>query len=137
MTILFSPATCSFYASEWEREYRNANNWPKDLSPVSDEVYMYYRQQAPSGKILSSQGGSPCWAEASPPTDQEKREAAEAQQKRLRAIADAEIAWRQDAEDAGIATPEESAALAEWKKFRVLLMRVDTSEPIWPEAPAS
>ncbi|EFE1629557.1 tail fiber assembly protein, partial [Escherichia coli] len=34
----------------------------------------------------------------------------------LRAIADAEIAWRQDAVDVGIATDEETVALAEWKK---------------------
>ncbi|EMZ5628170.1 tail fiber assembly protein, partial [Enterobacter roggenkampii] len=49
----------------------------------------------------------------------------------LRLTADAEISWRQDAVDADIATAEETAALAEWKKYRVLLMRVDT-----PKAPA-
>ncbi|MEF4955483.1 tail fiber assembly protein, partial [Escherichia coli] len=38
--------------------------------------------------------------------------------------------------DAGIATEDETAALSEWKKYRVLLMRVDTSKPEWPEKPA-
>ncbi|MBJ9238943.1 tail fiber assembly protein [Citrobacter braakii] len=55
-----------------------------------------------------------------------------------RSIADAEISWRQDAVDAGIATKEETAALTEWKKYRVLLMRVDTSlapNIDWPEVP--
>ncbi|EFN0011880.1 tail fiber assembly protein, partial [Escherichia coli] len=37
----------------------------------------------------------------------------------LKAQADSEIAWRQDAVDAGIATDEETAALSEWKKYRV------------------
>ncbi|EFO3048909.1 hypothetical protein DQ140_20795 [Escherichia coli] len=53
----------------------------------------------------------------------------------LRAIADAEIAWRQDAVDVGIATEEETAVLADWKKYRVLLMRVDTAKPVWPTPP--
>ncbi|MBA8060821.1 tail fiber assembly protein, partial [Citrobacter sp. RHBSTW-00104] len=29
----------------------------------------------------------------------------------------------------------ETAALSEWKKYRVLLMRVDTSKPDWPTPP--
>ncbi|HHG0003449.1 TPA: tail fiber assembly protein, partial [Escherichia coli] len=37
---------------------------------------------------------------------------------------------------AEIATAEETAALSEWKKYRVLLMRVDTSNPVWPTPPA-
>ncbi|HAE7767435.1 TPA_asm: tail fiber assembly protein, partial [Salmonella enterica subsp. houtenae serovar 45:g,z51:-] len=41
----------------------------------------------------------------------------------------------QDAVDAGIATDEETAALADWKKYRVLLMRVDTAKPEWPTLP--
>ncbi|MDF3827799.1 MULTISPECIES: tail fiber assembly protein [unclassified Pseudocitrobacter] len=55
----------------------------------------------------------------------------------LRATADNEIEWRQDAVDAGIATEEETAALAEWKKYRVLLMRVDTADPEWPTPPTA
>ena len=50
-------------------------------------------------------------------------------------IENAEIAWRQDAVDAGISTDEETAALSEWKKYRVLLMRVDTAKPVWPTLP--
>ena len=61
--------------------------------------------------------------------------AANDQKSHLREIADPEIAWRQDAVDAGIATDEETAALIEWKKYRVLLMRVDTAKPIWPTPP--
>lgn len=62
---------------------------------------------------------------------------ANAEQKKnaLRSIADTEMAWLQDAVDAGIATEEETAALSEWKKYRVLLMRVDASNPVWPSSP--
>ncbi|WP_315707494.1 tail fiber assembly protein [Brenneria uluponensis] len=51
-----------------------------------------------------------------------------AEQKRrpLRSAADSEIAWRQDAVDSAIATEQEAAGLASWKKYRVLLMRIDT-----------
>ncbi|WP_336478359.1 tail fiber assembly protein [Escherichia coli] len=60
----------------------------------------------------------------------------EAKKSQLRSAADKEIVWRQDAVDAGIATGEESVALAEWIKYRVLLMRVDTAAPVWPTPPA-
>lgn len=65
---------------------------------------------------------------------------AEKQKTQLRALADNEITWRQDAVDEGIAKAEESSALAEWKKYRVLLMRVDTntaSDINWPASPGA
>lgn len=55
----------------------------------------------------------------------------------LRAIADDEIAWLQDAVDEG-ATDEEAALLAAWKSYRVQLMRIktDTAPDIeWPKLP--
>lgn len=74
-----------------------------------------------------------------PPTHEQLIAQAEQQKTALRQTADAEIAWRQDAVDAGIATADEAAALAEWKKYRVLLMRIDTStapDIEWPTPPA-
>ncbi|WBM69118.1 tail fiber assembly protein [Buttiauxella sp. WJP83] len=64
---------------------------------------------------------------------------AEQQKAQRRAEADSEIAWRQDAVDAGIATEAETSELPECKKYRVLLMRVDTStapDITWPVQPA-
>lgn len=46
----------------------------------------------------------------------------------------------QDAVDVGMATDAEAALLTEWKKYRVLLNRVDVSAApniTWPEAPGS
>ena len=72
-------------------------------------------------------------------SDTEREQAAKADAENMRAAlrstADAEISWRQDAVDAGIATDEETAALVEWKQYRVLLMRVDTAKPVWPTPP--
>ncbi|HFK5709886.1 TPA: tail fiber assembly protein [Enterobacter roggenkampii] len=62
---------------------------------------------------------------------------ADATKSALRAVADDEIKWRQDAVDAGIATEGEVATLAEWIKYRVFLMRVDTStapDIVWPSS---
>ena len=56
----------------------------------------------------------------------------------LRTVADEDIAWLQDAVDAGIATDEETALLASWKTYRVQLMRIDTSKAPdieWPTPP--
>lgn len=64
---------------------------------------------------------------------------AEEKKSQLRSVADSEVSWRQDAVDAGMATASEAEALAEWKKYRVLLMRVDTSNApniAWPLKPA-
>lgn len=77
----------------------------------------------------------PAWVDIPLPTYEEKIAAAEAIKLNLKANADSEIAWRQDAVDAGIATDEETDALADWKKYRVLLMRVDTAKPDWPMLP--
>jgi hypothetical protein len=66
--------------------------------------------------------------------------AADLKKTTLKSAADAEISWRQDAVDAGIATTEETTALSEWKKYRVLLMRIDTSKAPdieWPPVPVS
>ncbi|WP_161527554.1 tail fiber assembly protein, partial [Escherichia albertii] len=53
-------------------------------------------------------------------------------------VASEHIVPLQDAVDLGIATEEEISLLAEWKKYRVLLNRVDTStapDIEWPALP--
>ncbi|HDI4958045.1 TPA: tail fiber assembly protein [Salmonella enterica] len=60
---------------------------------------------------------------------------AEGTKNRLLQIASEKIAPLQDAVDLGIATDDEKAQLDEWKKYRVLVNRVDTTNPVWPEQP--
>lgn len=70
------------------------------------------------------------------PTHEEAVKSAEQTKLSLRMNADSEIAWRQDAVSGGYATEQEETDLAEWKKYRVLLMRIDTSKAPdieWPE----
>lgn len=62
---------------------------------------------------------------------------AEAQRKKLELLNQANnvIATLQDAIDLDMATEHEAESLTQWRKYRVLLNRVDTSEPVWPEVP--
>lgn len=63
---------------------------------------------------------------------------AEAKKQSLLSEATDAIAPLQDAVDLDMATDEESALLKEWKKYRVLLSRVDTStapDVEWPQKP--
>lgn len=73
-----------------------------------------------------------------PPTQEQLTEQAEAKKQRLMAESTTIIAPLEDAVDFGMATPEEATDLKEWKKYRILLSRVDTStapDIDWPVKP--
>lgn len=80
-------------------------------------------------------------AHINPPVTKEQLIAqAESKKQRLLSEAAEAIAPLQDAVDLDMATPEEEALLKEWKIYRVLLNRVDTSlgaDVVWPTPPAS
>ncbi|MGS4350673.1 tail fiber assembly protein [Enterobacter roggenkampii] len=115
----YSPGTRGFYQSAVHKEI------PDDAIEIdADEYHRLLEGQQNGLEITPGADGSPVLTE--PVIDY----VAQAQQVKnsLRLTADAEISWRQDAVDAGMATDEETAALTEWKKYRVLLMRIDTSK---------
>ncbi|HDT5219229.1 TPA: tail fiber assembly protein [Enterobacter roggenkampii] len=126
----YSPGTRGFYQSDIHMEI------PVDAIEIdADEYHRLLEGQQNGLEITPGADGSPVLTE--PVIDY----VAQAQQVKnsLRLTADAEISWRQDTVDAGIATAGETAALTEWKRYRVLLMRVDTSKApniTWPEKPA-
>ncbi|WP_171819801.1 tail fiber assembly protein, partial [Morganella morganii] len=74
-----------------------------------------------------------------PPVTKEQRiQQAEAQKQSLLAESNVAIAPLQDAVDLDMATPGEESLLKEWKKYRVMLNRVDTStapDITWPVKP--
>ncbi|WP_376744721.1 tail fiber assembly protein [Photorhabdus noenieputensis] len=102
---------------------------------------MSFRESPPIGKILSSgEDGLPCWEDIPPPTKEELISIAESQRTQLISYANEKITPLSDAEELDIATDEEVLLLKEWKKYRVMLNRVDTStvpEIDWPIAPLS
>lgn len=68
-------------------------------------------------------------------TSDELRAQAEVKKTELLSAATVAIAPLQDAVDEGMATAEETAALSEWRQYRVKVRRVDTSNPEWPPHP--
>ncbi|OZP44371.1 tail fiber assembly protein [Enterobacter hormaechei] len=106
---------------------------------IDDNAHPFKTQTLPEGKVWGNgEDNQPVLHDAPAPTAKDLATAAESQKVQLKAIADSEIDWRQDAVDAGIATEDETTALADWKKYRVLLMRVDTStapDIDWPTQP--
>lgn len=126
----------SFYLFTMKEVYEAAGTWPVNGADVDDETMAIYTGVAPQGKMLGSdKEGNPAWINIPPLSAEQQIVQAEQKRATLRSNADKEIAWRQDAFDAGIATTEETAALSEWKKYRVLLMRIDTEKPVWPTPP--
>lgn len=135
---VYSPSRQAIYPAEFYSYYDAAGVWPTDGIEISDEDAVKFNGgNEPSGKMVSMVDGKLCWIYRPAPelTAEELIAQAEKQKSALKATADAEIGWRQDAVDAEIATDEEVADLAAWKKYRVLLMRVDTSNPQWPDMP--
>ena len=125
----------AFFPIEILPAYQSSWDDLSDLIDIDDSVVAEFNGKPPEGKMRGVVYNMPAWVDIPLPTYEEKIAAAEASKLNLKANADSEIAWRQDAVDAGIATDEETAALAEWKKYRVLLMRVDTAKPVWPTPP--
>lgn len=122
----YSKKTNGFYPEDIE--YRNL---PDDVIVIPDELY----QQLKGKSIEAGEDGVPRILTPPPPTPEQIIAMAEMKRTSHVANANTEIAWRQDAVDADMATSEESRALTEWKKYRVLLMRIDTSKPVWPPKP--
>ncbi|EGF4813918.1 tail fiber assembly protein [Escherichia coli] len=134
----FVPSLCSFIPASWKEDGTYSDEtWPDDAVEVSNEdAETYWRTTPPDGKMLGTVDGKPGWVDIPLPSADELAAKAERQRSSLRAAADDEIAWRKDAVDAGIATETEAAALQRWTLYRIQLMRVDVSDPVWPEAPA-
>ncbi|AYY06495.1 tail fiber assembly protein [Enterobacter roggenkampii] len=117
--------------------YNDENNIiPADAIPISEEQYQLLLEGQHNGKFIQADvSGKPVLVDELTLHHEQQVEVVKGMRAALLATANLEIAWRQDAVDAGIATEEETAALSEWKKYRVLLMRTDNSKPIWPTPP--
>lgn len=138
-SYLFSKANNAFYPLSMKADYEASNTWPGDGIIVDAAVFMEFTAQAPEGKMRgSNKKGEPSWVDVPPLTKEESIAQANGIKNTLRSAADSEIAPLQDAVDLGIATDNESQRLMEWKKYRVLLNRIDTTmtpDIIWPDIP--
>lgn len=137
MKAKFSASVKTFYAQNMIDDGSYDIGLPVDLIDVTDEeLSTYWKQSPPLRKMLGVIGGRPAWVDLPPPTHEELVANADAKKIQLKVIVDSEIEWRQDAVDDGSASDKEITALASWRKYRVALMRIDTSKApdiIWPD----
>lgn len=140
MSMFFSPSTGGFYNDLMKADYEAAGSWPDDVISVSDRWYNWLIQGQSEGKIITvNEYGQPILSEPLPPSVEQLIYEAEARKTTLMQAAGDAIAPLQDAVDLDIATSKENSLLLDWKKYRVLLNRIDTSKPQninWPETPA-
>lgn len=111
---------------------------PDGAIDVSEDAFTKAMNRHPGESFTVDSDGIVTIISVPAPTHEQLIALAEQERSALRSNADSEIVWRQDAVDAGIATDEETFELSEWKKYRVLLMRVDTSKAPdieWPTPP--
>ncbi len=126
----------AFYPVSMKDIYVAAGSWPEEGIEVSEEVFNTFSGISPDGKTRGQDDeGMPAWVDLPAPTKEALTLQTESKRLELKRSADSEIAWRQDAVDAEMATEDEVTALTAWKKYRVLLMRVDVNNPEWPEKP--
>ncbi len=136
----WSPSHNNFFPESMLGEYEQAGWDLSDLISIGDDIFKKFSSTPPAGKARVCGGdGMPSWADVPPRSHEELAEEAEAKKQDLIAGTTATIAPLQDAVDLDIATPEEISALKEWKTYRVMLNRVDTSlgaDVVWPTRPA-
>lgn len=139
MAIYFSATTLWFYDNSDKEKYAAGIGWPDDATRISDEEWKQYSQPAPAGlRLGASDAGRPEWQEIPPPTAAQIIASAEAKKAALRAEADAVIMPLDDAVSLGIATDDETDRYNRWRRYRVLLNRVDTGHGLsisWPDKP--
>lgn len=109
-----------------------------DAIEVDDSVYLEFINP-PHGKVRSpGSDGLPEWVDIPPQTKKQAIEQAEYMVQTLMAEATVLMAPLQDADDIGEATDDELSKLKSWKKYRVMLNRIDTSlapDIEWPQKP--
>ncbi|WP_145523121.1 tail fiber assembly protein [Yersinia rohdei] len=138
MKVFYSAIDNSFYPDELREQYVTAGSWPDDVVEVSERVFQEFIT-APAGKERKAgTDGMPRWVDVQPPSKIELIAQAEYKKTELMSQANSEIAPLQDAVDLNMANADEVTALQSWKKYRVLLNRVDIDaapEIDWPVAP--
>ncbi|MEN4605657.1 tail fiber assembly protein [Pantoea agglomerans] len=129
----YSPSENAFYDPEINVVI------PKDAIQITDNEWSDLLSGQAKGKLIACGADlRPCLTEQPLPAAEELISQAENKRIRLRAEANTIIQPLQDAVDLGIATGDEASQLIAWKKYRVMLMRVNTddAESIkWPEKP--
>lgn len=139
INFIFSPSENAFYPHSLMANYMIAGSWPEDGIDVDDAVFYEFTGEPPPNKIRAvGEDGLPVWSDIPPVSHEMAIAAAEEKKSMLIQWAGESITPLQDAVDLDMATDEEKRRYDAWRKYRVLLTRVDTSlapDINWPEPP--
>ncbi len=139
MNYGYSAKTNIFYMLEDKPVYEANGNWPDDVKPISDELWNKYCVQGPEGKMRGADSnGLPCWVDIPPPSKEQMIDEATRKKSQRLAQATKMISPLQDAQDLEMASKEEQAQLLAWKRYRVLINRIEPSDAPdidWPKSP--
>jgi hypothetical protein len=134
MNYYFSESELGFYCDEVNESI------PTDAVEISEELYFSLLEGQSTGKVIAANKvGIPILTDPPEQTVEELVALAEETKAALMTETNARILPLQDAFDLGLETEEEKQLLLAWKKYRVLLSRVDTEtapDIEWPEKPA-
>ncbi|ECZ0087324.1 tail fiber assembly protein [Salmonella enterica subsp. enterica] len=120
----------------WQPDTKSGD-YPDDLIPLADEYYHELMQGQVDGKYIEHRKGGPVLVEHREYTPEELVAQAEARKTELLAEAESAIAPLARAVKLKIATDEEIKRLDAWELYSVMVNRVDTASPDWPERPVS
>lgn len=139
MTTYFSATTLWFYDMTEKAKYEAGIGWPADAVEITAEEIATFTGSPPEGYQLShASDGKPAWSKIPPPTVAELTAAAATlKAARIQEAADI-LAPLQDAVDLEMATDDEKARFDEWRRYRVLLMRIKpelVDDINWPIPP--
>ncbi|ECF2938515.1 tail fiber assembly protein [Salmonella enterica subsp. enterica serovar Reading] len=118
----------------WQPDTKSGD-YPDDLIPLTDEHYRELMRGQVDGKYIEHRKRGPVLVEHREYTHGELIAQAEAKKAELLAEAESVIAPLARAVKLGIATDEEQKRLEAWELYSVMVNRVDTSNPDWPEQP--
>ncbi|EPI8972125.1 tail fiber assembly protein [Escherichia albertii] len=136
MTIYYSPSTNGFYDDNLKNDYDINGAWPDDAMEISDRWYHYLlNKQSEGKKINSNEYGQPVLMEPEPPTQADLIWQAKRKKSKLLTEAESIILPLERAVRLNMATDEERSQLESWERYSVLLSRVDTANPEWPQKP--
>ena len=110
---------------------------PSDATEISEAAWLALLDGQSIGKVIDFSVLPPVLRDYVKSPEIELEEA-EAKKQGLMGEANGQITPLQDAVELGIATGEETETYNQWRKYRVLLSRVDIStapEIVWPDKP--
>ncbi|MBD2779089.1 tail fiber assembly protein [Xenorhabdus sp. 38] len=135
---VYSAKYNAFHPVEMKQRYIDAGTWPDDGIEVSETVYLEFLTPPLGKRRIAGIDGLPTWEDIPPLTPEQLQRLAELEKHDLMSQATNSIAPLQYAVDLEMATDGERAALTAWKRYCVLLNRVDCSaapDIDWPKAP--